>query len=219
MAITARYAGVCTATGREYEAGTQIEKGPRGWQIVGAVVDAAPARRSGFHGELWQECERRGCDTEPVCAGCFYCDRHCTCPPPPTADEIAAEKAARAAKAARIRGARAALLARLDAGEDPCSIPIQRQGHTGMFGTDWPTITDPEHVGHFLDLVLAREPWRAPRDKREPMTTREELVRYLLTSGKEMRWDDEWNANIRIHPEVPDPEVEEAEAFTQELLG
>ncbi|GIW31425.1 MAG: hypothetical protein N2047_04015 [Meiothermus sp.] len=30
-------------------------------------------------GELWQECEARGCRREPVCACCFYCQKHCTC--------------------------------------------------------------------------------------------------------------------------------------------
>lgn len=30
-------------------------------------------------GQLWQECRRRGCDTEPVCLDCEYCSRHCTC--------------------------------------------------------------------------------------------------------------------------------------------
>lgn len=39
-------------------------------------------RRSGFGGELWQECERSGCRTQPACVNCFYCWRHCTCPAP-----------------------------------------------------------------------------------------------------------------------------------------
>lgn len=32
-----------------------------------------------MHGQLYQECEAPGCNTEPVCAGCFKCERHCTC--------------------------------------------------------------------------------------------------------------------------------------------
>lgn len=28
-------------------------------------------------GQLWQECRR--CDTEPVCAECEMCARHCCC--------------------------------------------------------------------------------------------------------------------------------------------
>lgn len=33
-----------------------------------------------MRGQLWQKCKRRGCSTEPVCAACFQCARHCTCP-------------------------------------------------------------------------------------------------------------------------------------------
>ena len=32
-----------------------------------------------MYGQLWQGCEASGCDTEPVCAQCFKCARHCTC--------------------------------------------------------------------------------------------------------------------------------------------
>ncbi len=32
-----------------------------------------------MNGELWQECRRRGCETEPVCVSCEYCEKHCTC--------------------------------------------------------------------------------------------------------------------------------------------
>ena len=31
------------------------------------------------NGELWEPCEKWGCDNEPVCVNCFYCERHCTC--------------------------------------------------------------------------------------------------------------------------------------------
>ena len=30
-------------------------------------------------GQLWQPCDRRGCDNEPVCLDCEYCDDHCHC--------------------------------------------------------------------------------------------------------------------------------------------
>lgn len=30
-------------------------------------------------GELWQPCESEMCEKQPACAGCFYCERHCTC--------------------------------------------------------------------------------------------------------------------------------------------
>jgi len=35
--------------------------------------------RRGMRGQLWEPCEKRGCNTEPVCASCFYCERHCDC--------------------------------------------------------------------------------------------------------------------------------------------
>ena len=30
-------------------------------------------------GQLWQPCNRRGCNNEPVCLDCEYCDDHCQC--------------------------------------------------------------------------------------------------------------------------------------------
>lgn len=30
-------------------------------------------------GQLWQECEKPGCNNEPVCLNCFLCDEHCSC--------------------------------------------------------------------------------------------------------------------------------------------
>ena len=30
-------------------------------------------------GQLWQPCAKRGCDEEPVCLDCEYCDKHCRC--------------------------------------------------------------------------------------------------------------------------------------------
>lgn len=38
-----------------------------------------PSQWRGFSGELWQECEHRGCHTEPVCVNCFRCRKHCGC--------------------------------------------------------------------------------------------------------------------------------------------
>lgn len=32
-----------------------------------------------MNGQLWEECS---CGIEPVCAGCFSCERHCTCGKP-----------------------------------------------------------------------------------------------------------------------------------------
>jgi hypothetical protein len=42
-----------------------------------------------MNGQLWEPCPR--CDTEPVCADCGYCRRHCTC-----ADAAAEREQARA---------------------------------------------------------------------------------------------------------------------------
>ena len=33
-------------------------------------------------GQLWQQCVKRGCSTEPVCVDCEYCARHCRCGKP-----------------------------------------------------------------------------------------------------------------------------------------
>jgi hypothetical protein len=30
-------------------------------------------------GELWQQCNHRGCKTEPVCSACEFCKKHCQC--------------------------------------------------------------------------------------------------------------------------------------------
>lgn len=50
-------------------------------------------------GELWQACELRGCNNEPVCAECYYCTRHCTCDAkpetPPTTQHEKVEAATR----------------------------------------------------------------------------------------------------------------------------
>lgn len=32
-----------------------------------------------MNGQLWQACERPGCESEPVCASCLFCGQHCTC--------------------------------------------------------------------------------------------------------------------------------------------
>lgn len=165
-----------------------------------AAKPAAPARRSNMRGQLWQECY---CGTEPVCVECEKCERHCHCAPPPTADEIATERAARQAKRDRANAAREALLARIDAeGFDPLSLPIQRTPYVGMFETTWTTVSEPERIAALLDRVLEREAWYAPRIKREPMTTRLELVRHLVATGEEMNYADGHDQILRIRPEV-----------------
>lgn len=59
-----------------------------------------------MNGQLYQECEVRGCSIEPVCANCFYCEEHCTCP---SQDEIDAERS-RAAEARRLAAERQAVI-------------------------------------------------------------------------------------------------------------
>lgn len=66
---------------------------------------------------------------------------------------------------------------------------IQRQLSNG-------TWIDEDSPGRFLDMVLERESWYAPRVNREPMTTRSEVLDYLAT-GQSIHYDDDWYANIR----------------------
>lgn len=146
------------------------------------------------HGELWQECERRGCDTEPVCVNCFLCDRHCTCPPPPSAEEVERERLEETARREAAAAARGAFRERL-AGDDwePTAFPIERQLSNGA----WIVEATPERIGIFLDAVLERESWRAPRDNREPLADRRALVRHLA-GVREMHHGDDWYAVIRL---------------------
>jgi len=59
-----------------------------------------------------------------------------------------------------------------------------------------------EREDFYIEQILKREPWLAPRLKREPMTTKEQVLDYLKT-GKKLSWDDDWYANIRM--ELPKP--------------
>lgn len=186
--------------------GLHPERVPAAEAAPAEAEPAADPKEEGgksMRGQLWQECCVRGCHNEPVCVDCERCQaRHCNCPTP---DEEAAERAERAAKAqakrAAIQAARTALLERLaEPGWDPCSIPIERKlGVTGTFGEEtWVTEDEPARIALFLDHILKREPWYAPRVKREPLTTREDVIRHLATTGKALNWDDEWYAEIRV---------------------
>lgn len=71
----------------------------------------------------------------------------------------------------------------------------------------WGRIED-ERIDFYIENILKRESWLAPRLKREPIRTKEEVLNYLKT-GKELHWDDEWYAVIRmVIPEPPKPPVE-----------
>ncbi len=56
----------------------------KGWRVP--ADRAAEAKelvenqsRTFKRGERWEPCPRRYCGTEPVCNGCGYCEKHCTC--------------------------------------------------------------------------------------------------------------------------------------------
>lgn len=78
------------------------------------------------------------------------------------------------------------------------AIRLQRQLQNGS----WIDETDAQRVDMFIRCVLEREPWFAPRIKREPMTTPAEVIGYLR-SGKTIHYDDDWYAEIRDGDSVP----------------
>jgi hypothetical protein len=55
---------------------------------------------------------------------------------------------------------------------------------------------DEDRIDMFVDLVLERETWFAPRVNREPMTTREQVLDYIAT-GRTIAYDSDWYAEIR----------------------
>ena len=66
--------GIGGAGGHDLDAETaelvaRGEMAPREYQRTGPMP----------HGQLWEECSRRGCDNEPVCVDCLYCEEHCRC--------------------------------------------------------------------------------------------------------------------------------------------
>ena len=75
-------------------------------------------------------------------------------------------------------------------------MTIQRQLPNGT----WIDEDKQERIDMFLDSVLEREPWFAPRVNREPMTTREQVLAYL-SSGKQINHDSEWYSKLRIKPQ------------------
>jgi hypothetical protein len=172
----------------------------RGWRVPAEKAEEAralanPPRRGLPHGQLWQPCERRGCSTEPVCVSCERCERHCACPPPPTAEEQETSRLREQERRAAAMAARAAFLARLEGDDwEPTAFPIERCLSNGA----WIPETEPDRIGLFLDLVLARESWYAPRVKRDPLPDRRELLRFLARTGKAINHGDDWYAEIRL---------------------
>ena len=54
----------------------QTERAAEAKELVEA---AGRDKGSRMRGELWQPCDRRYCDNEPVCSRCELCEKHCTC--------------------------------------------------------------------------------------------------------------------------------------------
>jgi hypothetical protein len=55
---------------------------------------------------------------------------------------------------------------------------------------------DENRVDDFVDIILEREPWFAPRVKREPMATRQQVLDFLA-SGKTINYGSDWYAEVR----------------------
>lgn len=66
----------------------------------------------------------------------------------------------------------------------------------------WVDLTSTEHANHMVNLVLERESWFAPRVNRESMTTREQVLAYLVT-GKTLKYADDWYADLRDGDSIP----------------
>jgi len=82
-------------------------------------------------------------------------------------------------------------------------MQLLKQYSNGM----WDSIK-PEEEDYYIEAILKRESWFAPRVGREPMTTKEQVMEYLKT-GKKLDYDDEWYAVIKIDlPKKPMPPVE-----------
>ena len=83
---------------------------------------------------------------------------------------------------------------------------IQRK----LENTQWVDI-DEDRIEKYLDMILTREAWYAPRVNREPMTTREQVIEFLAT-GKVLPYDTDWYAQIRdvdiLKPQQPQPVIE-----------
>jgi len=58
------------------------------------------------------------------------------------------------------------------------------------------TWVDEKNQNYFIYMVIERESWRAERDNRSPMTTREQVEAYLAT-GKEIDYSSDWYAKLR----------------------
>lgn len=53
-----------------------------------------------------------------------------------------------------------------------------------------------QNQNDFIDMILAREIWFAPRQNRAPMTTHQQVLDKLAT-GAELKYDDQWYSVLR----------------------
>jgi len=70
---------------------------------------------------------------------------------------------------------------------------IQRQ----LSNSDW--TDDNEILDRVLPGIIKIDPWYARREKREPITTKEQALD-LLEAGNEVHYDTDWYAKIRKAP-------------------
>lgn len=61
---------------------------------------------------------------------------------------------------------------------------------------------DVANVDMAIEKILEREGWYAPRFKRKPMTTKAEVMAFLA-NGKEIDYDSDWYAKIRMKKTEP----------------
>ena len=71
-------------------------------------------------------------------------------------------------------------------------MKIQRMLSNGK----WIDEDDEEHIAELIEQVLAREPILAPRKNREPMTTQQQVLDFLV-QGNEINFDSDWYTKIR----------------------
>jgi len=70
------------------------------------------------------------------------------------------------------------------------------------------TKIEPSEENYYIGQIIERETWFAGREKREPMTTKKQVLNYLET-GKSLSWADGWYAIIKI--DIPTPETPSVE--------
>jgi hypothetical protein len=58
----------------------------------------------------------------------------------------------------------------------------------------------PEQAEYTANKILERESWYAPRVHREPMTTVDEVLNYLATSGQSLSHGSDWYDQMRAKP-------------------